>query len=70
MVYVRSVSSKRHILTPTVSQGADVDDFNPDRFINADGEVTPPLTDTKDGGSSFGEKSITSLPHLLRVHRR
>ncbi len=31
------------------SQGADADDFNPDRFINESGEVSFPLTDLKDG---------------------
>jgi len=31
------------------SQGADADDFNPDRFIGPDGQVTPPIADTKGG---------------------
>ena len=31
------------------SQGADADNFNPDRFINESGEVLFPLTDLKDG---------------------
>ena len=35
--------------SPDVSQGADADDFNPDRFIDADGQVTPAIADTKDG---------------------
>ena len=52
-VYVRSVFSEGHPLTYAVSQGADADDFNPDRFIDADGEVTPALADTKDGASCF-----------------
>ena len=34
-----------------VLQGADADDFNPDRFIDADGQVTPAMADTKDGTS-------------------
>jgi len=38
-------------LTLTVSQGADADDFNPDRFIDPDGQVTPAIADTKDGAS-------------------
>jgi len=59
-VYVRTVFSERHPLTSTVFQGADADDFNPDRFIDADGQVTPALADTKDGASSFGEKFIYS----------
>ena len=50
-VYVRRAFCvpQRHLLTSAVSQGADVDDFNPDRFIDADGQVTPALADTKDG---------------------
>ena len=35
--------------SPDVSQGADADDFNPDRFIDADGQVMPAIADTKDG---------------------
>ena len=54
-VYVRGTSSGRHTLTYAVSQGTDADDFNPSRFINADGEVTPALADTKDGASGFGK---------------
>ena len=38
-------------LTLTVSQGADADDFNPDRFIDADEQVTPASADMKDGAS-------------------
>jgi len=35
--------------------GPDADDFNPDRFIDADGQVTPAIADTKDEGHvSFG----------------
>ena len=64
-------SMKRHPLTSTVSQGADADDFNPDRFIDADGGVTPALADTKDGVSGFDDdKFIHPLTHLLPVHRR
>ena len=54
-------SIKRHRLTSAVSQGADADDFNPGRFIDADGQVTPALADTKDGTSGFGMNSIHSL---------
>ena len=50
-VYVRSVFSQGHLLTSINSQGANADDFNPDRFINADGQMTPALADTKDGSS-------------------
>ena len=73
MVYVRSVvarPTKRHPLTFAVSQGADADDFNPDRFMDENGQVTPPLADTKDGGFGFGEKSFHSLTHLLSLCRR
>jgi len=52
-----------------VSQGADADDFNPDRFIDA-GQVTPALADTKDGASSFGVKYIHSVTHLRSAFRR
>ena len=38
-------------VSPDISQGADADDFNPGRFIDADGEVTPALADTKDCAS-------------------
>ena len=54
----------------TVSQGADADDFNPDRFIGADGEVTPALADTKDGASGFREEFIHCLTHLFPLRRR
>ena len=64
------VFSEEHPLTSAVSQGADADEFNPDRFIDADGEVTPALADTKDGASGFGEKVVYSLIHLLPVCRR
>jgi len=52
-VFVRNVFATKHLLTFAFSQGADADDFNPDRFIDADGQVTPALADTKDGVSSF-----------------
>jgi hypothetical protein len=48
---VRSVFSQGHLLTSTNSQGADADDFNVDRFIDADGQVTPAIAETKDGAS-------------------
>ena len=54
-------STKRHHLTSAASQGADADDFNPGRFIDADGQVTPALADTKDGASGFGMNLILSL---------
>ena len=44
-----------------ISQGADADDFNPDRFIDPDGQVTPALADTKDGGPGSGKYLIHSL---------
>jgi len=69
-VYVRGVFFGGHPLTSAVPQGTDADDFNPDRFIDADGEVTPALADTKDGASGFGEKHIYSLTHLLPLCRR
>ena len=39
------------ISSHTFSQGTDADDFNPDRFIDSDGQVTPALANTKDGAS-------------------
>ena len=50
-VYVRSVFSQGHLLTSTDSQGADADDFNPGRFLDTDGQITPAIADTKDGSS-------------------
>ena len=52
-VYVRRVFCvlQGHLLTSAALQGADADDFNPDRFIDADGQVTPAIADTKDGAS-------------------
>jgi len=38
-------------LTRPIPQGADADDFNPDRFIDADGNLILALPDTKDGAS-------------------
>ena len=53
MVYVRRVFCvlRGRLLTSAVSQGADADDFHPDRFIDADSQVTPAIADTKDGPS-------------------
>lgn len=34
------------MMTP---QGADADDFNPDRFIGPDGKLLPAPPDTRDG---------------------
>jgi len=31
------------------TQGPDADDFNPDRFIDDNGELLPPVADTRDG---------------------
>ena len=31
------------------NQGPDADDFNPDRFIGENGELLPPVADTRDG---------------------
>ena len=50
MCVVCSVSSEG-LLTYAAPQGADADDFNPDRFIDADGQVIPAIADTKDGAS-------------------
>lgn len=50
-------SPTEHLLT-VFSQGADADDFNPDRFIDANGQVTPAIADTKDGASSFGKAFV------------
>jgi hypothetical protein len=32
-------------------QGEDADDFNPDRFIDENGQLAPPIDDTRDGVS-------------------
>ena len=40
-----------HLLMSAIPQGADADDFNPDRFIDADGHVTRVTADTNDGAS-------------------
>ena len=49
-VYVGSGYSMVHCLI-SHPQGADADDFNPARFIDADGQMTPALPGTKDGAS-------------------
>jgi hypothetical protein len=38
-----------HGVSYTTSKGPDADDFNPDRFINEHGQLSPALADTKDG---------------------
>jgi len=57
-IYVgSSLVSTGNPLIFTLSWAADADDFNPDRFIGPDGQVTPPIADTKDG--AFVCDSIT-----------
>jgi len=65
-VFVRNAFPTGDLLVFALSQGADADDFNPDRFIDANGQVTPALADTKVGTAGFGH----SLIHLLHVRRR
>ena len=50
-VYVRSVLNILCFpLCPScATQGLDADDFNPDRFIGENGELLPPVADTRDG---------------------
>ena len=36
-----------------ILQGEDADEFNPDRFIDEHGQLSPALVDTKDGASFF-----------------
>ena len=55
------VFSQGHLLTSANSQGADADHFNPDRFIGADGQVTPALAGTRDGASVIWGEILTSV---------
>jgi len=79
-IYVRRAFHVGH-LTLTVSQGADADDFNPDRFIDTDGQVIPAIAATKDGASviwpnilvlayslaSQFQKVIISVLHMILI---
>ena len=38
-----------HSISHPTPQGPDADDFNPDRFIDGNGDITSALADTKDG---------------------
>ena len=50
-----------------VLQGADADNFNPDCFIDADGQVTPAMADTKDG-TSIIKREIYPFIESLVLH--
>lgn len=39
-----------------ILQGPDVDDFNPDRFIDEHGQLQSALVDTKDGAPFVAHK--------------
>ena len=52
--YVRLVRFSREIsdlLTCAIPKGSDAHVFSPDRFIDVDGNLIPPLPETKDGAS-------------------
>jgi hypothetical protein len=51
------------------SQGDDADDFNPDRFIDGNGQLSPALADTKDGKGCFSMILTLISLTLLRIQK-
>jgi hypothetical protein len=63
IIFTNGISISSYII-----QGEDAEDFNPDRFIDENGQLIPPISDTRDGMSVNYIRSYSLIEFLPFPH--